>query len=380
MLVTSDYILARRFSAEQEKIVSEPAAIEIRRQHDEDEPQRKKAIQDGYSALIFPDAIESHERLLRIAKELKVAPLAPHPNSPLYYCNEGYGLITYKSDRLGFRNPDGMWDESNIKYVLIGDSFTQGACVPDDKNIAGVMAKHATVLNLGVGGDNPIHYAATAKLFIPRIKSEIVVMIFYANDNDAGNQDSIYYQYYLNDKPADYFDDTKTGKIVLSKSVLEFYDKSEPVVKDITNNAGRQISDLGFLDRGNILARAGTYLALPNIRRALGFASSSLMFDAGTLPFSSKLAIDTLVNECKKVGCLPVVSYIPNSEFWRPDPRSNSYASRLSEYANRSRAIFVDNRMLMQAMGARAYAIKGAHLSPEGYKAVTDNILKSAHR
>lgn len=373
LLVAADYVLARRLSAAQEQVVSEPEAIERRRQREEDEPQREAAREQGHKALIFPDVVERYPQLMDLAAKLKVAPLAPHPNSRLYYCNEGYGLITYLSDRFGFRNPDKNWDES-IKYVLIGDSFTQGACVPDDKNIAGIMGKSATTLNLGVGGDNPIHYAATAKLFIPKIKPEFAVMVFYANDNDAGNRDSIYFQYYLRDESVRYFQDDRSGKLALAGSIEKFYVESEPLVRSIISENGANISDSTFFQRGNVLARAAQYLSLPTIRSTFGLVRSSLMSDA-SLPFSSRLAIDTLVAACKNAGCQPVVTYIPNSEFWRPDPRSNRYAKLLSEYSMESKVIFFDNTTSIRAMGENAYAKKGAHLSPEGYETVARNLL-----
>ena len=55
-------------------------------------------------------------------------------NSKTIYCNENGYFSIYQSDRFGFNNPDDEWDSNEIEFLLLGDSFTHGACVnrPDD--------------------------------------------------------------------------------------------------------------------------------------------------------------------------------------------------------------------------------------------------------
>ena len=50
----------------------------------------------------------------------------------------GYYSI-YESDRYGFNNPDDEWDVGEIEYLLVGDSFTHGACVNRPNDIASVL-------------------------------------------------------------------------------------------------------------------------------------------------------------------------------------------------------------------------------------------------
>ena len=52
------------------------------------------------------------------------------------YCNENGYFSNYFSDRYGFNNPDNEWDKKQIDYVLVGDSFTHGACVNRPYDIA----------------------------------------------------------------------------------------------------------------------------------------------------------------------------------------------------------------------------------------------------
>ena len=68
--------------------------------------------------------------------------------------------------------------------------------------------------------------------------------------------------------------------------------------------------------------------------------------------------------------------YIPNSEFWRPDPRSAAYRQALKVYANRlyPGMPWVDTTPNLAALGIKAYAPMGGHLSAEGYAAVAQAI------
>ena len=92
----------------------------------------------------------------------------------------------YNSDRYGFNNNDSVWDEKTIEYLLIGDSFTQGACVNPEKNFAGNLSKisNASVLNLGFAGNGPLLELATLKEYIKLINvKKILWFYFEGNDN-----------------------------------------------------------------------------------------------------------------------------------------------------------------------------------------------------
>ena len=74
-------------------------------------------------------------------------------------CNETGTYSEYFSDRYGFNNLDKNWDRTN-KVLLIGDSFTHGACVENKFSIAGRINNKFNVLNLGYISSGPmIEYA-----------------------------------------------------------------------------------------------------------------------------------------------------------------------------------------------------------------------------
>jgi len=117
--------------------------------------------------------------------ELDFLSLAGISNTKTIYCNESGYYSIYQSDRYGFNNPDTEWDSKEIEYLLVGDSFTQGACVNRPDDIASVIRRYSkkNVLNLGQGGNGPLLEYATLKEYLtPNIKN--VLWLYFENDLD----------------------------------------------------------------------------------------------------------------------------------------------------------------------------------------------------
>ena len=53
-----------------------------------------------------------------------------------YYCNETGQYANFATDRFGFRNENAIWDD-DVDIVAVGDSYTMGSCLSDDKSIVG---------------------------------------------------------------------------------------------------------------------------------------------------------------------------------------------------------------------------------------------------
>lgn len=346
-----------------------------------------EARAQGYRRLVPLFAFDDQGKFQELAEKYQIAPLAPRPKARLYYANEGYGLVKYQSDRFGLRNRDDLWNDKIADIVLIGDSFTYGACVEEKNSLAGYLTAAETpnkVLNLATPGNGPIHYASIAKVFLPVIAAKYLVVIFYANDNDD-EEGSIFNRLYFNNNPQ-YFERSKYNDIELSNNLVNLYADVE-ILRDEhdkqTANLG-QIKDerpntlqpaKGFIERGNLLARGVKYLTLPNMRMIIRNYFAHLN---KPLPYSSKLAIDTVISECKKFHCQPIFVYIPNSEFWRPDARAKKYSQMLKNYVVTDKGgVFVDTTKEIRQKGRDAYAIAGPHLSPLGYQIVAQRILEA---
>jgi hypothetical protein len=364
-LVVGDYFIGQ-FSKYLNKSVNTEAK-KLMKDIKEKEGKREIAAAraQGYRIYIFPLLFESG-KFLEIAERYQIAPLAPQPNTRLYMdSNEGYGLFRYRSDRFDQKHDD-LWNDKNVDAVLIGDSFTQGCNVEEKNSIAGYLRAEGTankVLNLGTAGNAPIHYASVAKIFLPTISTKNVVVIFYANDN-VDDEGSVFNKLYF--KNSTQYCERIDGKgVALSINLLNLYAEAEAEVA--------RIEKRGFHERDNLFVRGVRYLTLPNIRIV---CRNYLKTKIALLPYSSKLAIDTVISECEKSGCKSIFVYIPNSEYWMPDARSEKYSQALKSYvASDKKGIFVDTTEEIRQKGRDAYAIAGHHLSPLGYQIVAKRII-----
>jgi len=105
-------------------------------------------------------------------------------NSKTIYCNEnGYYSIN-QSDRYGFNNPDEEWDNKETEYLIVGDSFTHGACVNRPNDIGSVLRilSNKSVLNLGYSGHGPLLEYATLKEFLNSNTKKIIWNYYEGND------------------------------------------------------------------------------------------------------------------------------------------------------------------------------------------------------
>ena len=107
-----------------------------------------------------------------------VLPLGTIPNTTVVYCNELGQWSIFKADRFGFRNPDRYW-ESLPKVILVGDSYTEGACVAEGDTLPDRLVPHlGEVVTLGGAGNGPLMMLATLREFVPRIKPHTVIWFF----------------------------------------------------------------------------------------------------------------------------------------------------------------------------------------------------------
>ncbi len=114
-------------------------------------------------------------------------PFSGVSNSKTIYCNENGYFSIYKSDRYGFNNPDDEWSNEKVEYLLVGDSYTHGACVNRPDDIASVLRSLSkkSVLNLGYGDTGPlIHYAILREYLKKNVKK---ILWIYYEGNDLQN-------------------------------------------------------------------------------------------------------------------------------------------------------------------------------------------------
>jgi hypothetical protein len=98
-------------------------------------------------------------------------------------CNQSGQYVTYKSDEHGFNNPRGIWQSDRLDIAALGKSFTQGFCVPADKNfVALIRQRYPATLNLGMATHGPLFMLAALKEYLPLFRPKVVLW-FYVEGN-----------------------------------------------------------------------------------------------------------------------------------------------------------------------------------------------------
>lgn len=85
-------------------------------------------------------------------------------NSRVIFCEEKSGLIEFESNRFGLRSINDQDDQNNFKFIFVGDSITEGACVNDKSTIPSYFSflRKDKVLNAGRSNSGPLFQLALA--------------------------------------------------------------------------------------------------------------------------------------------------------------------------------------------------------------------------
>jgi len=122
-------------------------------------------------------------------KQMTLLPLGGIANKTVVHCNESGKYAVYKSDRFGFNNPGFVWEQKVVDWLLIGDSFAHGACVPEGSDIASQIRLKTgdNVINLGSGGNGPLTELATLTEYAEGQKPKRVLWFYYEGNDLARN-------------------------------------------------------------------------------------------------------------------------------------------------------------------------------------------------
>ena len=361
LLVIGDWYIHKNITQQldQNPDYSRAKNIEKLRRKNEDFPLKELALKEGFSPTVYPslmDRLNLHHPLI-----------AGLPNTNTFLCNEGYGLIKYRSDRFGFRNNNEDWDIAT-KRIMIGDSFVHGACVSSDQTLPAILEKsiNGIVLNLGIGSNNPSHYLTYSELFIPKIRPSHVYLVFYANDNGIKSR-SIIEKVYVSEK-RELFSNEGLGLVDTEVFISEGYKAIETIKKE-DQDAKNKLSKKFFSRAKNKFL---IHFSLPIIRGLV--MPSSASFE------QTKKAIYSTHKLCETYECILTIVFIPNSHFWAPDSRADQYGNDIQELGNFLNLQVIDGREILdRSEGSKDYAIKGPHLSPNGYKKLATTIASAAN-
>ena len=164
--------------------------------------------------------------------EKKIHFLSGISNSQTIDCNENGYYSVYQSDRFGFNNPDNQWDMAELKFLLVGDSFTHGSCVNRPKDIASILRNLSkdSALNLGYKANGPLSMLATLKEYFPENTKNILWFYYEGNDLEDLNKElslNILKNYYFDSrfsqdlKGNQAYIDAQNKKIIINSIHLE---------------------------------------------------------------------------------------------------------------------------------------------------------------
>ncbi|SPF75406.1 hypothetical protein ALP8811_00393 [Aliiroseovarius pelagivivens] len=108
------------------------------------------------------------------------------PGKEVLLCTRDGQPVSYVADRYGLRNPDDVHD-APVELLLLGDSFTEGICLPEGEDIASqIRAEEPAMVNTGTRGAGPLYELAVLRRWGMKLRPEHTV-IFFFEGNDWQN-------------------------------------------------------------------------------------------------------------------------------------------------------------------------------------------------
>lgn len=155
-------------------------------------------------------------------------------------CNENGFFNEWDSDEIGFRNPINQLG-SDIDFIFIGDSNTEGNCENEKGTFAGLMRERGKfVLNLGRGGSGPLFQLGTLIEYAGSYNArDVVWIIMTANDlKNLREEKTTRLQRYLDDN---YNQNLSDRRAEVSEELTDF------LITSINANRWRKDHDVAFV-------------------------------------------------------------------------------------------------------------------------------------
>jgi PAS domain S-box-containing protein len=200
----------------------------------------------------------------------EVLPLSGISHSVTVSCNESGKYLIYESDRYGFHNPREIWKTGYFDIAAVGDSYTQGYCVPSDKNFVNLIRQHhAATLNLGMAGNGPLIELATIKEYARFVKPRIVLWFFWEGNDLLDlktERHSSLLMKYLN---PDFHQDLFYRQTDIDAALLAYVEEAR---KNVDLPEG---TDKPAVDAETVWSVSEAVIKLSNLRQRLGVVGTS---------------------------------------------------------------------------------------------------------
>ena len=306
-------------------------------------------------------------------RNLHIFPMSGISNSSTIHCNENGYYSIYKSDRYGFNNPNSEWDKEKIDYVLVGDSFVQGACVNRPDDISSVLRKisKGSILNLGLGGNGPLIEYITLREYLPSNSKKI--LWFYYSGNDLVNLEVEYKNKLLNkylDNP-NFTQNLKHKQNEIDNLALNIIEEMEQRSKNINKNKNNKIKEKKIK---LYLINLKSFIFLSHTRKLLHRVNDEknlIMHFKKIVKLTKKLAE---INNSKLYFI-----YLPQYAQFKLDYQDKNY-NAIKNIVNELNIPFID--ISKEVFEKEANPLKlfpfelNGHYNVEGYKKVSEAIYK----
>ncbi len=310
-------------------------------------------------------------------------PLGGMPNAATVFCDEGYGTVVYRSDRNGFRNPDAVWDPSDVPVVAaIGDSYTEGECVQDGESyVDRLRGTWPRLVNLGKRGNGPLLELAALKEYLPRLRPRLVLWFFCENNDyaDLATERRVpLLMRYLNDPG--FSQGLASRRKDVSLILGKFLGEGARAGKAAGGNGGRRPADASApppRTGGKGFARLKDILFLRHLRSALGWFHVRLDPDLHDL-------YRQVMGEAKRTveswGGELVVVMIPGPRLegtLLKTGYSEAHSQAIIRMIERHDIRVIDPAAALRRVNQPIYPPKGNHFSPYGNAVIARVVLQA---
>ena len=298
-------------------------------------------------------------------------PLSGTSKSKTINCIENGYFSIFNADRFGFNNPDKEWDQKKIEYLLIGDSFTHGACVNRPNDIASVLRSlsNRSILNLGSDAAGPlVEYAILREYLDSNVKK--ILWLYYEGNDTRNLSEELNYKVlknYLSDLT--FTQNLKTKQTKVDNLINALIKKEEKIQRDGKNK--KEIDLIKFIKISNIRSILNLYLPEKN--------KPSYLKKQPKLQPEFKKILQLANNLASKNNSKLFFVYLPEYAHYKNKYDNSTYLS-VKSVVNELNIPLIDIHIEVFLKESNPLALfpfeLDGHYNVEGYKKVANAIFK----
>lgn len=272
---------------------------------------------------------------------------------------------THPSDRFGFKNPDGVWDEAQRSIVFVGDSFTYGADVaPEVGFVERLRRRGYPVINLGCGGNGPLAELASLVEYGHLADPATIVWVYYeGNDLTKDLPSELQIPLLAGYLDLSHFQGLARRNEVVQSKLEAFIERQ----RESATQAG---------DPARILGDQIDWWTLPmltHLRSALGLTYG---YRSGILSAYVEI-LDRVAKTASDHGTRTLLVYLPalgRYESWLSAADAQGFGAEVIRVARRAGFEIIDMSAVFREAVADPRSLYEGHLTPEGYALVADAV------